>query len=467
MKYYKQTIFDIISAKDENNTIINEILAKLNPWVFPQYVFHDYTNVLSKEKIREIVTKLVELGIVKIEGKVHYGFNYPLILTSLGRLILSRSNWILFAEKAGYRNEVRLFYSNCDSVLFKVLTLGFANEGTLKNPSGLASLSPDAYNELKAKLVTDDKLIYLYEKDYYLLTSKGYEMLENGGYQIWYRLVPCPHSEDSEINEQNSSELNNFNRIEIAKEIADKLIKDKGDRPDLISEKLKISGVNLKQNYNINNTKMQLVFNLYDIEEELIKKVALDCEIDINKYFIENYKEQKGEQNEVQKAEQSMKKIFLSHSTKDKDIIDKIIELLEIIGVKEENIFYSSKPYYGAKLGENFLDRIKKEINEDTLVISFLSQNYYKSEICLCEMGAAWAKTEKRQAILIPPFDFGDIKGVIPNTTLSMKVNDSLRLNELKELIEKELHLVPINQNKWEERKVKILKEIENLLTYQ
>ena len=39
-----------------------------------------------------------------------------------------------------------------------------------------------------------------------------------------------------------------------------------------------------------------------------------------------------------------------------------------------------------------------------------LSKNYYNSPACLNEMGAAWVLKSDYQSILIPPFDFENIK---------------------------------------------------------
>lgn len=48
----------------------------------------------------------------------------------------------------------------------------------------------------------------------------------------------------------------------------------------------------------------------------------------------------------------SFEKIFISHSFKDKEIVEDLIDLLEVIGIKHEQIFCSSIQGYGISLGE-------------------------------------------------------------------------------------------------------------------
>ncbi len=161
----------------------------------------------------------------------------------------------------------------------------------------------------------------------------------------------------------------------------------------------------------------------------------------------------------VIKSQDTLKKVFISHSSIDKDYIEKVIDILELIGVHSSDIFCSSFEGYGIKLGENFLDRIKDELNNEVLVVFILSKNFYNSPISLCEMGATWIKTNYHVPILIPPFDYKDIKGVIPQSH-AMKINESEKYNNLKDLIEHKFNLKTMNSSIWERKRNKILAEI-------
>jgi len=159
----------------------------------------------------------------------------------------------------------------------------------------------------------------------------------------------------------------------------------------------------------------------------------------------------------------SERKIFISHSSLDSNIVEKVIDTLEAIGVPSDKIFCSSFEGYGVKLGADFLDVIKNELNNEVLVLFILSTNFYSSTVSLCEMGATWVKTNQHIPILIPPFNYDDIKGVIP-TTHGMKINEKEKLNTLKEVVEKYLGLKPINVSAWERKRDNILKEIKVIL---
>ena len=85
------------------------------------------------------------------------------------------------------------------------------------------------------------------------------------------------------------------------------------------------------------------------------------------------------------------KPVFVSHATIDRDLVAAIVDLIEDgIGVPESEIFCSSLDGYGIPTGENFINHVKAEIQEPKVVILVLTPSYFKSNFCLCEMGAAW-----------------------------------------------------------------------------
>ena len=160
----------------------------------------------------------------------------------------------------------------------------------------------------------------------------------------------------------------------------------------------------------------------------------------------------------------SMPKLFISHSSKDADIVEELIDMVEAIGLTSKEIFCTSIEGYGINLGENFLSRLKEELSSNTIVIFVLSNNFYESPVSLCEMGAAWAMSKEHVPILIPPLNYSDIEGVIP-TSQGMKVNEPLKYNALKKKIESFFELEPIiDGSAWERKREKILKQIESAL---
>lgn len=158
-------------------------------------------------------------------------------------------------------------------------------------------------------------------------------------------------------------------------------------------------------------------------------------------------------------------KIFISHASKDAEIVGDIIELLETIGAEEQQIFCTSFEGYGIDLGANFLDTIKDELSSEILVIFVLSENFYASPVCLCEMGAAWILSKEHIPVLIPPLDYKDVQGVIP-LTQGLKINEPLKLNQLKEKIEKIFNVEKnLSVTNWERKRDKIVARIEKAIS--
>jgi|GEM_PF-1040380 len=159
----------------------------------------------------------------------------------------------------------------------------------------------------------------------------------------------------------------------------------------------------------------------------------------------------------------NMNKLLISHSSKDDPKIKPFIDLIEAIGVPHTSIFYSSHPAYGVGLGENIFTRLKTELEGDVFALFMLSDNFYNSPVCLCEMGAVWIKSNKQIPILIPPFDFSNVQGVFPGS-LGFKLDDKKQLNNFKSELESYFKLIPINFTRWEEKRDEYLSKIEVLL---
>lgn len=162
---------------------------------------------------------------------------------------------------------------------------------------------------------------------------------------------------------------------------------------------------------------------------------------------------------------QNMSKLFISHSSQDDPKIKPFIDLIEDIGVPHKQIFYSSHPAYGVGLGENIFARLKTELEGNVFALFMLSENFYKSPVCLCEMGAVWIKSSKQIPILIPPFDYDSIQGVFLNS-LGFKLDDKKQLNNFKTELETYFNLTPIHITRWEEKRDKYLSDLANLINY-
>ena len=159
-------------------------------------------------------------------------------------------------------------------------------------------------------------------------------------------------------------------------------------------------------------------------------------------------------------SDTQIKKIFISHASKDKEIVEELIELLEQIGVEPDQIFCSSFEGYGIPLGENFLETIKAQLTNDSLVLFVLTENFYQSAVCMCEMGAVWVLSKKHIPIVVPPLGYADIRGVIPNTQ-GLEINNAQKWNSLKQQIETQFQINgQENSAGWERKRDRILGRI-------
>ncbi|MGI4873017.1 MAG: toll/interleukin-1 receptor domain-containing protein [Janthinobacterium lividum] len=158
-----------------------------------------------------------------------------------------------------------------------------------------------------------------------------------------------------------------------------------------------------------------------------------------------------------------MKKLFISHASVDANKVKPLIDLIESVGVSHSQIFFSSHEAYGVGLGENIFERLKRELEDEVFALFILSDNFYQSAVCLCEMGAVWIKSNKQIPVLIPPFDFKDVKGVFPNS-LGFKINDKSQLNSFKEALMSYFDLPPVHTSRWEEKRDEYLLKVNALL---
>ena len=161
--------------------------------------------------------------------------------------------------------------------------------------------------------------------------------------------------------------------------------------------------------------------------------------------------------------------VFISHSTADKAFTKAFVDMLDGIGLDDEQIVCSSYPGLGIPLDENIYDWLVGRFQKyDLHVFFFLSHNYYRSAASLNEMGAAWAMKQKWTGILLPEFGFDEIEGCIDPRQISIKLDGEKeelkhRLGELKDALIKEFDLKPISGTKWERVRDQFLNSVDNI----
>lgn len=124
-------------------------------------------------------------------------------------------------------------------------------------------------------------------------------------------------------------------------------------------------------------------------------------------------------------------KIFISHSSKDAELVNLFIEKVLILGlyIDRSEIFSTSTDGSNIKSGQDFKKAIKDELTNAKAVIQIVTENYKVSEVCLNEMGAAWVVCPIVIPLIASPFKY-DIGFIHRNTQqiLLNKVSDLLQL---------------------------------------
>lgn len=105
-------------------------------------------------------------------------------------------------------------------------------------------------------------------------------------------------------------------------------------------------------------------------------------------------------------------RIFISHASKNREVVLKFAEFLEMLNSNIE-VFCSSEKG-SIKVGKNFIETIFKELDQSDIFIPVISQEYYDSKFCMIELGVAYSylynRYSKNGEDYIFPFSLYPIK---------------------------------------------------------
>ena len=158
------------------------------------------------------------------------------------------------------------------------------------------------------------------------------------------------------------------------------------------------------------------------------------------------------------------KKIFISHSSKDKQFAAALVDLLMTMGFTKDEIFCSSVPGCWIGINKYFLKEIKTHfIKYDLYVIFIHSPRFYESYISLNEMGAAWALQKEYCSFLTKDMEYSMMKAVVTNQQIAMKVNADdveFRLDDWRKLILEWFGKSDIESKVWKNCRYKFLRKV-------
>ena len=158
------------------------------------------------------------------------------------------------------------------------------------------------------------------------------------------------------------------------------------------------------------------------------------------------------------------KKIFISHSSQDKDFAEALVSLLLSLGFSKQDIFCSSVPGCWIGINKNFLDEIKTHfINYDLYVIFIHSPRFYESYISLNEMGAAWALQKDYCSFLTKDMEYSMMNAVVTNQQIAIKVNADdieFRMDDWRSLILEWFGKSDVESKVWKNSRYKFLRKV-------
>lgn len=173
---------------------------------------------------------------------------------------------------------------------------------------------------------------------------------------------------------------------------------------------------------------------------------------------------------EIIKTANSGKKtplVFVSHSSKDKEFVDALVNLLDDMGFTKETLFCSSVREYGIPLSGDIFETIRGLfLKHDLYVIFVHSPRFYSSAVSLNEMGAAWVLKTGFCSILTNDMEYAKMKGVVNNANISIKVNEKEApslFNDLYKHLSSIFSFQEMDMNKWERKRDQFLSVVRNL----
>lgn len=131
-----------------------------------------------------------------------------------------------------------------------------------------------------------------------------------------------------------------------------------------------------------------------------------------------------------------MMKIFISHSSKNVNYGQAIVDLLVAVGINSEQIIFTSNDAFGIPTGQNIFNWLKARITEKPHVVYLLSSEYYSSIACLNEMGAAWVVENEHTIVFTPKFKASSLEfqnGALDPREMGFKINNPDRMTEFIE----------------------------------
>lgn len=150
----------------------------------------------------------------------------------------------------------------------------------------------------------------------------------------------------------------------------------------------------------------------------------------------------------------SHNKVFISHSSVNKDIVEHLSTFIGQLGVKDDQIFCSSIISQGIDNGEKLGKAISEAIGKSRALVFLLSRDFVSSMYCMQELGVGWHLSEQGKAkcfcLVLPNISLSEIKGFINSSLVKFTFIDESHKDELGLFAENlcnALHITPLKHS--------------------
>ena len=144
--------------------------------------------------------------------------------------------------------------------------------------------------------------------------------------------------------------------------------------------------------------------------------------------------------------------------------MEPFVQLLESgIGIPPADIFCTSLKGQGIKPGADFVDSIRDSLDDATVVLALISENYYNSPFSMCELGGTWLLVKDFFPVLVPPVRFEDMKAVLSGLQAS-RIDAPYDLDELRDELTERLNIEPLPTPRWNQKREEFLSSLSSAL---
>lgn len=149
------------------------------------------------------------------------------------------------------------------------------------------------------------------------------------------------------------------------------------------------------------------------------------------------------------------KKVFISHSSKNKEIADHLCAFISRLGVHNKNIFCSSVLGQGLVNGEKLNDAIAKALKESKLLLFLISKSFIESSYCLEELGAGWFLAHQKKVtcyyLILPDIDLSELTGFVNSKIDKFSFIDPTQKDDLGMIAENLIKALKLKQMQFTE----------------